>query len=273
MSFTEILYSSKNRVATITLNRPDKLNAWTATMEREVREALLCATENDDDRIIVLTGAGRGFCAGADMSLLSGLAAAPHAEPQRMEGAEEAVAGARPELYRKYAWFLSVPKPILAAINGHAVGLGFVIPLYCDLRVAAASARFNVIFSRRGLVAEYGMAWLLPRIVGLAHATDLMLTSRTIDGAEAARIGLVSRLLPDENFAAAVQDWAEEIADSLSPRSLHVMKRQIWDAQFQTFAEAYDSSLAEMSASLVSEDFQEGVRHHIENRAPRFSGR
>ena len=273
MSFTEILYSSKNHVATIVLNRPEKLNAWTATMEAEVRQAVLRAAGDDDIRMIVLTGAGRGFCAGADMSLLSGLAAKPQSEPPRIDGAEQAVGGGRAEFHRKYAWLLSVPKPVLAAINGHAVGLGFVIPLYCDLRVAAASARFNVIFSRRGLVAEYGMAWLLPRIVGLAHATDLMLTSRTIDAAEAARIGLVTRLFPDENFPEAVQGWAEEIATSLSPRSLRAIKRQIWNAQLQTFAEAYDSSLEAMSASLVSEDFQEGVRHHVENRAPRFSGR
>ena len=273
MSYTQILYSSKNAVATITLNRPEKLNAWTATMEKEVRQAAVHAAQDDDVRVIVLTGAGRGFCAGADMGQLSGLATTSHAGQPRLEGAEEALPGARPEFHRKYAWLLSVPKPILAAINGHAVGLGFVIPLYCDLRVAAASARFNVIFSRRGLVAEYGMAWLLPRIVGLTNAADLMLTSRTIDAAEAARIGLVSRIFADEGFAAAVADWAEEIAKTLSPRSLRVMKRQIWEAQLHNFAEAYDSSLDEMSASLVSEDFQEGVRHHIENRAPRFTGR
>lgn len=274
MAYQQIRYRVGGGVATVTLHRPEKLNAWTPQMESEFGEALGEAAGDESVRLIVVTGAGRGFCAGADMSLLNALAAESQTQETPAVGVQvREWPGSRGQWRRPFAWMLSLPKPVVAAINGPAVGIGFVIPLYCDLRVAAASAGFSVIFSRRGLIAEYGIAWMLPRLIGLPNALDLLLTSRTISADEALRIGLVTRVLPDADFGEAVQEWAARTAAEVSPRSLAVIKKQVWDAQCQNFPEAFDASLDQMRASLQSEDFREGVAHYLEKRPPRFTGR
>jgi enoyl-CoA hydratase/carnithine racemase len=271
----EILYEVADRIATITLNRPDKLNAWTAVMEQEVRSAMETAEGDNGVRVIVLTGAGRGFCAGADMSLLSGVATGGVDEATRERALQAGATreGVRPDFQRKYSYFPAVEKPVIAAINGPIVGLGLVVALYCDLRWASDSARFSTTFARRGLIAEYGMAWMLPRLVGHANALDLLLSARTIDAAEALRIGLVNQMFPQDVFWERVRENARDLASNVSPRSLRVMKRQVYDAMFQTLAEAFADSEREMLASLRSEDFKEGVAHFLEKRAPSFTGR
>jgi enoyl-CoA hydratase/carnithine racemase len=181
--------------------------------------------------------------------------------------------GTRRDFQKKYSYFPAVGKPVIAALNGPTVGLGFLIALYCDLRLASDAARFSTAFARRGLIAEYGMAWMLPRLVGHANALDLLFTARTIDAAEALRIGLVNHVYPQESFGASVQKFAVEIASTVSPRSLRVMKRQVYDAMFQTLAESFEISEQEMLASLQCEDFKEGVAHFIEKRAPAFTGK
>lgn len=207
------------------------------------------------------------------MSLLSTAAQSGLGAHRRITGDLPVENGVPDQFRKKYAWLLSVPKPIVAAINGASVGLGFVIPLYCDIRIASSAARFSAIFSRRGLIAEYGVAWILPRLVGLPAAIDLLFSSRMIDAAEAHRIGLVTRVLPEEGFAEAAQAFAKELAQSVSPRSLRIMKKQIWEAQFQSLAESFDAAVVEMVASLQCEDFKEGVAHFLEKRAPAFTGR
>jgi enoyl-CoA hydratase/carnithine racemase len=271
----EILYEVADRIATITLNRPDKLNAWTAVMEEEVRSAIETAEGDNGVRVIVLTGAGRGFCAGADMSLLSGVAArgVDEATKERALQAGAKREGVRPDFQKKYSYFPAVEKPVIAAINGPIVGLGLVLALYCDLRWASDSARFSTTFARRGLIAEYGMAWMLPRLVGHANALDLLLSARTIDAAEALRIGLVNQVFPQDVFLERVRENARDLASNVSPRSLRVMKRQVYNAMFQTLAEAFADSEREMLASLRSEDFKEGVAHFLEKRAPSFTDR
>jgi enoyl-CoA hydratase/carnithine racemase len=261
MTYDQINYEAADYVATITLNRPDKLNAWTEKMDQEIGAAVRAASADDQVRVIILTGAGKGFCAGADMSLLSAISQ------------ESAQSAGRFLVDRKHAWFLSVPKPIIAAVNGPAVGLGFIVPLYCDFRFASEKARFSVIFSKRGLVAEYGLAWMLPRLVGVTNAVELMFTSKMIDAAEALRIGLVSRVFPEENFLSAVQEFARELASTVSPRSLRVMKQQIYTGLAQNLDQAYDAALEEMRGSFGTEDFREGVAHFLEKRAPAFTGR
>jgi enoyl-CoA hydratase/carnithine racemase len=271
MRYEEILYDVKNRVATVTLNRPDKLNAWTMRMEQEVVDAIGNAASDEETRVIVLTGAGRGFCAGADMSLLSSAAeggqGSAGAPPEGLD------ANVRADFLRKHAWLLSVPKPIIAAINGPAVGLGFVIALYCDLRIASDQARFCTIFAKRGLVAEYGMAWMLPKIIGLGNAIELLFSARTIDATEALRLGLVNCVMSQGGFAEAVQTYAADLAGSVSPRSLRIMKYQIYEAQFQTLGQAVDLATEEMIRSFGTEDFREGVAHYLEKRAAAFTGR
>jgi enoyl-CoA hydratase/carnithine racemase len=275
MPSQETIYQVTDRVATITLNRPDKLNAWTAVMEQEVRSAVEDAERDDNVRVIVLTGAGRGFCAGADMSLLSrvadhGLDESTRERVLRTAGRRE---GVRPDFEKKYSYFPAVGKPVIAAINGPVVGLGLVIALYCDLRFASDAARFSTAFARRGLIAEYGMAWMLPRLVGPANALDLLFSARMIDAAEAKRMGLVNQVFPHEVFNDKVREYASDLALNVSPRSMSVIKRQVYDAMFQSLAEAFGLSEREMLASLQSEDFKEGVAHFLEKRAPAFTGR
>ena len=271
----DTLYHAANRVATITLNRPDKLNAWTAVMEREVRAAMGEAEHDENVRVIVLTGAGRGFCAGADMSLLSTVAEKGLDEARRAQAVQPAGGGegTRRDFRKKYSYFPAVTKPVIAAINGPVVGLGLVIALYCDIRLASDAARFGTAFAQRGLIAEYGMAWMLPRLVGHANALDLLFSARMIDAAEALRMGLVNQVFSRETFLENVQKCAADLASSVSPRSLRVIKRQVYDGMFQTLAESFESSEQEMLASLQSEDFREGVAHFIEKRAPVFTGK
>ena len=276
MTNQETLYHVADRVATVTLNRPDKLNAWTAIMEREVRAAMREAEHDENVRVIVLTGAGRGFCAGADMSLLSTVAEKGLDEARRAQGVQatgESPSGTRKDFQKKYSYFPGVGKPVIAAINGPVVGLGLVIALYCDLRVASDAARFGTAFAQRGLIAEYGMAWMLPRLVGHANALDLLFSARMIEAAEALRMGLVNQVFPSETFLESVQKYAAYLASSVSPRSLRVIKRQVYDAMFETLEESFERSEQDMLASLKSEDFKEGVAHFIQKRAPAFTGR
>ena len=274
----ETRYEVAKRVATITLNRPDKLNAWTAVMEQEVRAAMVEAERDENVRVIVLTGAGRGFCAGADMSLLStvamkGLDAAQRAQAGAGSGTGSGEGSARTDFQKKYSYFPAMSKPVIAAINGPAAGLGLVIALYCDLRFASEAARFSTAFARRGLIAEYGMAWMLPRLVGHANALDLLFSARLIDAAEAFRMGLANQVFPQDVFQEKVRDYAAELAASVSPRSLRVIKRQVYDAMFQPLGEAFEIAEREMLESLRCEDFKEGVAHFVEKRAPVFTGK
>src|SRR5947209_4204029 len=269
-SFEQIRYDVADGVATVTLNRPDKLNAWTRQMEKEVQAAMARAEADDQVRVIVLTGAGRGFCAGADLQDLGKVAGA--ASPGDLERLLQdrfvgpRRADARPDFQKAYSYFPAVGKPILGAINGSAVGLGFVIALYCDLRFASDQARFGTAFSRRGLIAEHGIGWMLPRLVGVANALDLLFSARMIDAAEAVRMGLVSRVLPDEGFLGEIRAYAAELAILVSPRSLRVIKRQVYDALFQDLGEAIDTGNEEMLKSFACQDFQEGVAHFLEKR-------
>lgn len=266
MSYEQVLYDVADRVATITLNRPDRLNAWTEVMERELRSCIEAAAKDPSVRAIVITGAGRGFCAGADMTGLSGIASGDRARPAVANGD---TASFDANFSQRFSYMLRVGKPIIAAINGPVAGMGFCLILFCDLRYAAEGARFTTAFARRGLIAEHGMSWMLPRVVGNMNALDILFSGRQFDAAEAERMGL-ARTLPAENFAAHVHKAASDLVSASSPRSIAIMKRQVYESMFQNLAEAWRIADDEMIKSLGTDDFKEGVAHFLEKRAPSF---
>lgn len=271
MDYEHILYGVEDGVATVTLNRPERLNAWTGTMHAEVKAAMRAASDDPAVRVIVLTGAGRGFCAGADMNALQQIQPGDRRDAAPAETPFDAAADAN--FQRTYSYFPSVPKPIIGAINGACAGLGMVMALYADIRFASEKAVFTTAFSRRGLIAEHGISWLLPRLVGLSNAADLLFSARRVDATEAKAIGLVSRVFPADTFEAEVATYARMLASEVSPRSMIEMKREIWTGLFQTLGEAIDVANGDMAGSFASEDFKEGVAHFVEKRAPAFTGR
>jgi enoyl-CoA hydratase/carnithine racemase len=256
--FDDILYEVDPPVATITLNRPAQLNAWTATMADEVRAAVQAATADADVVGIVLTGAGRGFCAGADMSTLQGIVPVDgdvQYEPTGPVGFE---------------FLMRCPKPIVAAINGPAAGMAVPIVLHCDLRFMADDAILTTAFAQRGLIAEWGIGWLLTRLAGPGVAMDALLSSRRIDGTEAARLGLVNASMPAEQLLPHARAYIQQMAERCSPTSLAIMKAQVWGDLERTYAESMAVGLRLMRESFDRPDFAEGVRSYVERRPPAF---
>ena len=246
-------------VAVLTLNRPERLNAWTAEMERDYFDLLEECGRSREVRVIVVTGAGRGFCAGADMQDLENLgqngdAALAHAENRRLQTFPH-----------------TIEKPIIAAINGPCAGIGLVQALMCDLRFAASDAKFTTAFARRGLVAEHGIGWILPRLVGPARALDLLLSARVILGEEAAALGLVNRALPREELIEGTLAYARDLAEQCSPASMATMKRQVYADLERPLDEGLTQADRLMVESFSGPDFVEGVRSFLDKRAPQFA--
>jgi enoyl-CoA hydratase/carnithine racemase len=264
MDFSQLLYEVRGQVAVLTLHRPERLNAWTPTLERELRQAIGQAQADAQVRCAVLTGAGRGFCAGMDMEVLGQGAAHPPVPQPATDAADEDAA-------QRYGYLWDFDKPLIAAINGAAAGVGLCLALYCDLRYVAAGAKLALPYARRGLVAEHGTAWLLPRLIGPMHAADLLLSGRTVMAEEGDRMGLAN-VLPADGFLDAVMQRARDIAASTSPRSVRITKRQLREARYQTLGQATRVADAEIAACRDTADFREGVQHFIEKRAPRFTG-
>ena len=270
MTYQHVLYEVSEKIATITLHRPERMNAWTPIMERDVRHAMEAAAADDSVRVIVLTGSGRAFCAGADMEALKGL------DPDDIRRAQNLPPfdmNRRPDWQTRYGYYPSIPKPVIGMLNGATAGIGLVHALYCDLRFAADNAVFTTAFARRGLIAEHGISWMLPRIVGHANALDLLMSARRVSGDEALRIGLVNRLYPQEQLREQTYAYARDLADFVSPSAISVIKRQLYDVPFQTLAEATIDANREMQVALKGSDFREGVVSFMEKRAPKFTGR
>jgi enoyl-CoA hydratase/carnithine racemase len=265
-----VLKAVDDGVAVLTLNRPDRLNAWTGEMEHRYFDLLEQCARADDVRVIVVTGAGRGFCAGADMHDLKALGdsdlngAAEHGENDR------SVAAALSER-RAQSFPLSIPKPIIAAINGPCAGIGLVQALMCDLRFAAEGAKLTTAFSRRGLVAEHGISWILPRLVGPARALDLLLSGRVVLAQEAVQLGLVNRALPPANLLSETLAYAHELARQCSPTSMSTMKQQVYADLERGLPEALAQADRLMLESFSAPDFVEGVASFVERRDPSFA--
>ena len=254
-----VLLNVEDGVALLTLNRPDRLNAWTAEMERVYFGLLEQCAADEEVRAIVVTGAGRGFCAGADMSELQSIG----------DGGLDAAAEGRD--LRPQTFPLTVPKPILAAINGPVAGIGLVQALMCDIRFAAEGAKLTTAFARRGLVAEHGMSWILPRLVGPARALDLLFSARIVLAEEAAELGLVNRVLPPERLVHETLAYARELAANCSPASMAAMKRQVYGDLERGLAPALEDANRLMVESLQAADFVEGVASFVEKREPSFA--
>ncbi len=256
MSAAPVLYTASRGIATITLNRPDRLNAWTREMGVAYSDALQRASRDPEVRVVVVTGAGRGFCAGADMSLL------------RSIGGGAAVVGEERQVLPTET--LGVPKPVIAAVNGACAGLGLVVALTCDIRFAAAGAKFTTAFVRRGLIAEYGSAWLLPRLIGTARALDILLSGRVFIAEEACELGLVNRVHPPERLMDEVMAYARDMAENCPPGAMAVIKRQVYQGLDEPLEAALRDAIRKMEESLTTEDFREGVAAFVEQRPPRF---
>jgi enoyl-CoA hydratase/carnithine racemase len=269
--YEQIIYEVEDPIATITLNRPERLNAWTDRMALEVRHAVAQAETDDRVVVIILTGAGRGFCAGAD---LQGLSAISEGGRERVTvddldadpGDDTMDRGHRVG----YTYLTSVRKPIIAAINGPCAGMALPISLCCDLRFASDRAVFAVAFPQRGLIAEWGVSWLLPRVVGTGHALDLIMSGRKIDAQEAERMGLVNKTLPHDDLIKYVKEYARNLAENSSPASMQISKRQVYEALQEPLAEAHDKAVRLMGESFSRPDFAEGVKSFLERRPPSF---
>ncbi|MFE4499482.1 enoyl-CoA hydratase-related protein [Rhodococcus sp. NPDC056743] len=249
-----VLSERRGAVLLLTFNRPDVLNAWTNEIEDAYFDLLTVADGDPDIRAIVITGAGRGFCSGADLSNLKNVG----------EVSDEDLVRPRPREFPK-----SMRKPLIGAINGVAAGLGFVEALYCDVRFGSSATRFTTAFAKRGLIAEYGISWMLPRLVGRSRATDLLLSSRMVGADEAYRIGLIDHLVDGDVVEAAVA-YAAELAATCSPTSLSVMKSQLSADETGTFDESAQRAETLMVNAFRGPDVVEGVASHLERRSPNF---
>ena len=271
--YEQILYEVEDPIATITLHRPGRLNAWTDRMGAEVRHAVAQAEQDPAAVAIVLTGAGRGFCAGADLGTLEAIGEGRRgSEDLDALGAEPGDPSLGSSFRGPYTYLLSVRKPVIAAINGPCAGMAVPIALCADLRFASDRAVFTTTFVQRGLVAEWGVSWLLPRLVGTAHALDLLFSARKIDGAEAERIGLVNRTLPHDELLPYVRDYVKHLAEHCSPGSMRVMKRQVYQDLERSLEDGHETAVREMVASFDRPDFKEGVQSFLQKRKPTFKG-
>ena len=263
-------------VALVTLDRPDRLNAWTSRMEQEYRWALDAADNDPAVRVIVVTGAGRGFCAGADFEALDSLAAGarygevlgrpPSEVPEVQPGT-----GIRPDFEHAYSWMLGLTKPVIAAVNGAVAGVGFVLMCHTDIRFAAEGAKITTSFARLGLPAEHGVTWVLSRLVGAGRAADLLFSARVVRAEEAMQLGLVNRVYPADRVLDETLAYARAMAAECSPVSLLTMKRQLWGDLLDSLHTAASNGEDYLKAMLGAEDFREGVKAFQEKRLPQFN--
>jgi enoyl-CoA hydratase/carnithine racemase len=273
IGYQEIRYEVTDPVATITLNRPEVLNAWTDRMGFEVRHAVSMAEADPRVVGIVITGAGRGFCAGADMNRLSAISSGDRSAEtpagDLMSDPGDPAFGEDLHL-GTYTYLMSVPKPVIAAINGPVAGMGVPIVLACDLRFMAEDAILMTAFAQRGLIAEWGISWMLPRLAGSAVALDLLFSSRKVSGTEAAALRVVNAALPRAEVLPHAQQYVRDLAATSSPASMAIMKRQVYQQMHAGLLAAEREARGLMMESFGRHDFREGVSSFIERRAPRF---
>jgi len=272
-----VLCDVDDGVATITLNRPERLNAINRDMGRQFDETMARVGSDPSIRVVILTGAGRGFCAGGDVGRLDDLtedhgASLDNPPPGEFAPVFAPLAAAPVAHLSRYIITSALPQPVIAAVNGPCAGVGFSLAVNCDLRFASTQGFFAAGFPRRGLTCEAGLAFTLPAIIGQGHTADIFFSGRRVAAEEAWHMGLVNKVLEPAELMPHVQAYARDIARNVSPRSTRVTKRQLWLAREQTYLEALKSSHAEAIASFSSRDFKEGVAAFKEKRPPAFTG-
>ncbi len=252
-----VLTNIADSIALVSLNRPDRLNAWTSAMGTQYFDTLTTLARDKSVKAIVVTGAGRAFCAGADGSGLGNMAA---------NGGLPAKREVRPY------WFpMSIGKPIIAAINGACMGVGLQQALCCDLRFVAEDAKISTVYARRGLIGEVGITWTLPRIVGTGAAMDLLISGRVIRGEEALRMGLANRVFAPDALLEGAMSYARELAENCAPSSMRTLKQQLYSDLMHNLSEAFDQSEKHLADALASKDFAEGIKSWQEKRPPQFA--
>jgi enoyl-CoA hydratase/carnithine racemase len=273
IDLTVTRYEVADGVATVTLNHPDRLNAWSGRMEREYRRCLAAADSDPEVRVVVVTGSGRGFCAGADLRALTDIAEAgeyddgQHGVPLPTVGI-----GVRADFEERHTFPFGLAKPLIAAVNGPAAGVGFVVMCFADIRFAAQGAKLTTAFARLGLPAEHGVSWILPRIVGVARAADLLLSARVVLAEEAVQLGLVNQVYPPDELIPATMTYARAMATGCSPVALRTIKRQLYGDLLGDLGPAAATAYRLMETMAAGPEFAEGVAAQKANRPPNFAG-
>src|SRR6266536_479986 len=264
MTYECLLYEVKDGIATLTLNRPDRLNALGGSLRADLHDAVTRSAADPDVRVMVITGAGKGFCAGGDVKAMSEAKAG-----QRERPLGEKIAPGRD---RTLLAMREAPQPIIAAVNGAAAGAGMNLALGCDIRIASTEAKFAQAFVKRGLHPDWGGTYFLPRLVGMAKACEMIFPGDLIDAAEALRLGLVSAVYPPENLLPAAYDLALRIAAG-PPIAIRLARRALYHNQAADLREALEFETFAQNVCAETADAREGIRAFVEKRAPRFQGR
>ena len=267
-------YAVVDRVATLTLARPRRRNAWTGRMHTEYRWCLAQANVDPTVRVIVVTGdpEGQAFCAGADLGALEGHAEKGRYDPGTAEDIARPGFGTDPDFDATFAYQFGLDKPVIAAINGAAAGVGLVLAAFADLRFAVAGAKFTTAHGRFNFPAEFGLSWVLPRIIGLTHASDLLLSSRVFTAEEAYAMGFLNRVMAAEDLIPAVEAYARALADQVSPGSARATKHQIYRDLHRGAAAAVEDAERLMETMIRHPDYGEGVKAWMEKRGADWQG-
>jgi len=274
MTSSNVLYRVEKRVATVTLNRPEQHNAMNYDLAADLHSAMLQADGDEEVRVIVLTGAGNSFCVGADINSIKSAAGSGPPDAKNMAKLYWPLdASVRHDYQATHNYFPMIGKPIVCMLNGATAGLGLIYACFCDMRFAAEDVALAAAFVRRGLAAEWGMAWILPRLMGHGNAADFMLSGRKIRAIEAREMGLLNRVVPREELAAVTYAYAQDIAQNCAPISLRLQKRQLWESYFQTLGESNMMFKEYTKIVLATEDVREAASSFIEKRPPNFKGR
>jgi enoyl-CoA hydratase/carnithine racemase len=263
-------YEVDQRVATIWLDRPHRMNAWTGRLHTEYRYLLNRANEDSGVGAIVVTGRGKGFCVGGDSQALTGHSKRGSYDAGTPEDIAKPGYGVNANFNAAFAYHFGLTKPIIAAINGPAAGIGLALACFADVRFAIPGIKFTTAHGKLNLPAEYGLSWMLPRIVGLGRANDLLLTSRVFMSDEAEQIGFVNQLYSPETLVAESQAYAKNLIETVSPESLRQTRWQVYQDLHGSVAASVDTSEQLLEAMMRDDDYREGVKAFLEKRKPQW---